>query len=114
MSDDLGPKKIQTVDLATMALGPTTDDDLGPKKLQTVDLATMALGPTTDDLTCDFISEDLDLPPIHVPVMDQYGTVYDSPRDAARTLGLSCSEIKMVLAGRAVSTKGYRFQFAST
>lgn len=62
---------------------------------------------------CDFGTQDpVEAIPVFVPVKDQYGTVYDSPRDAARRLDLRGIDVERNLAGKVFSVKGYHFSFA--
>lgn len=62
-----------------------------------------------DDLSCDFTEADL---PVFVPIRDQWGSLYDSPGDAARCLGVSSTEIRRQLAGKPSRLDGrYQFRF---
>lgn len=66
-----------------------------------------------DETSCDFGTQDpVEAIPVFVPVRDQFGTVYDSPREAARLLGLRGIEVERHLAGKRDSVNGFRFSFA--
>lgn len=67
---------------------------------------------TLDDLRLDTLSEDADGVEITLPVVDSAGSRYESPREAARVVGVSVGAVKDVLAGRRQSAGGMHFRFA--
>ena len=60
----------------------------------------------------------VDVPHVHgeraviAPVVDESGTVYPTPQDAAKALGLWASNVKAVLRGKYKSTGGHVFKYA--
>jgi hypothetical protein len=74
-----------------------------------------------DALSCNFLSLDprtseTDQAPevtIDVPICDQFGTIYQSVRDAARTTGVARYYIEQQLSGKDKgSARGFLFSFA--
>lgn len=65
------------------------------------------------ELSCDFdVLDPVEAIPVFVPVKDNHGTVYDSPRHAARLLNLRGIDVERHLAGKIPSVRGYTFAFA--
>ena len=64
-----------------------------------------------DELTFEIEADEFE---ITLPICDQYGSLYQSPRHAERTLDLSCSAIKAQLARLIPSVAGFRFDFAGS